>query len=135
MTGEIEDARAALDYLRGRYPDLPFALAGFSFGSRAIMKLGCEIGHGASSCWPPDFPRAWARGIFWRNAPFRRSSSTARTTNSGRASISSGSIRGVAEPKRLIWIEAADHFFAGALEELEERVLAAAESAISGDAG
>jgi alpha/beta superfamily hydrolase len=32
----------------------------------------------------------------------------------------------VAEPKRLIWIEAADHFFAGALEELEERVMEAA---------
>ncbi len=44
MIGEIEDARAALDYLRGRYPDLPFALAGFSFGSRAIMTLGCELG-------------------------------------------------------------------------------------------
>ncbi len=44
-------------------------------------------------------------------------------------------MRGVSEPKRLIWIEAADHFFAGALEELEERVLEAAKSAISGDAG
>ena len=27
-----------------------------------------------------------------------------------------------AEPKRLVWIEAADHFFAGALEKLEEEV-------------
>src|ERR1700721_1133821 len=27
--GELEDARAALEYLRGRYPGLPFALAGF----------------------------------------------------------------------------------------------------------
>jgi uncharacterized protein len=40
MAGEIEDARAALDFLRERYPDLPYALAGFSFGSRAIMTLG-----------------------------------------------------------------------------------------------
>jgi alpha/beta superfamily hydrolase len=30
------------------------------------------------------------------------------------------------DPKELIWIEAADHFFAGALEELEERVREAA---------
>jgi hypothetical protein len=44
MTGEIEDARAALTYLRARYPELPFAMAGFSFGSRAIMQLGCEMG-------------------------------------------------------------------------------------------
>jgi predicted alpha/beta-hydrolase family hydrolase len=27
-----------------------------------------------------------------------------------------------AEPKRLIWVEAGDHFFAGALERLEEAV-------------
>ena len=32
----------------------------------------------------------------------------------------------VAEPKRLIWIEASDHFFAGALDALEENVFAAA---------
>ena len=29
--GELEDARAALGYLRERYPGLPFTLAGFSF--------------------------------------------------------------------------------------------------------
>jgi hypothetical protein len=27
-----------------------------------------------------------------------------------------------AEPKQLIWVEAGDHFFAGALEKLEEAV-------------
>ena len=27
--GELEDARAALDYLRGRYPALPFTSPGF----------------------------------------------------------------------------------------------------------
>ena len=27
-----------------------------------------------------------------------------------------------AEPKRLIWVEASDHFFAGALDRLEEEV-------------
>jgi len=34
-----------------------------------------------------------------------------------------------AEPKRLIWVEAADHFFAGALDELERQVRTAAEAA------
>ena len=37
--GEIEDGRACLDFLRTRYPELPFAIAGFSFGSRIAMKL------------------------------------------------------------------------------------------------
>src|SRR5258707_15196803 len=31
--GELDDARAALAYLRARYPELPYTLAGFSFGS------------------------------------------------------------------------------------------------------
>src|SRR5690349_14382972 len=43
MTGEVEDARAALDWLRRRYPSLPFALAGFSFGARVITRLGCAL--------------------------------------------------------------------------------------------
>ena len=37
--GEMEDARAALEFLRARYPELPYAMAGFSFGSRVALKL------------------------------------------------------------------------------------------------
>ena len=67
MAGEVEDARAALGYLRERYPQLPFALAGFSFGSRAIMQLGCEVGGAqfllaaglATRLGPVDFLAAW----------------------------------------------------------------------------
>src|SRR5947209_16088621 len=40
--GEVEDARAALSVLLSRYPRLPFTLAGFSFGSRVALKLGCQ---------------------------------------------------------------------------------------------
>src|ERR1700704_5639446 len=36
--GEADHPRAALEVLRSRYPDLPFSLAGFSFGSRIILK-------------------------------------------------------------------------------------------------
>src|SRR5580693_8000730 len=42
--GELEDARAALEYLRGRYLYLPYTLAGFSFGSRIALRLGCGDG-------------------------------------------------------------------------------------------
>jgi predicted alpha/beta-hydrolase family hydrolase len=35
-----------------------------------------------------------------------------------------------AAPKQLLWIEAADHFFAGGLGELEERVKAATEQLV-----
>jgi alpha/beta superfamily hydrolase len=47
--GEMDDARAALAYLRGRYPELPYTLAGFSFGSRIALRLGCGVQHGDAS--------------------------------------------------------------------------------------
>jgi uncharacterized protein len=38
--GEIEDVRAALDYLAKQYEGEPITLAGFSFGSRVGMEVG-----------------------------------------------------------------------------------------------
>jgi alpha/beta superfamily hydrolase len=125
MTGEIEDARAALAYLRERYPSLPYALAGFSFGSRAIMTLGCELGNAAflmgvgfstrmgswdflGACTVPKIFIHSTHDEFGPRPDFERM------------------YAGVSEPKELIWIEAADHFFAGALETLEEQVFTAA---------
>ena len=40
--GELDDAREALDYLAGRYPDKAVTLAGFSFGSRVGMEVGLK---------------------------------------------------------------------------------------------
>ena len=38
--GEIEDVRAALDYLEGKYHDSAITLCGFSFGARVGLELG-----------------------------------------------------------------------------------------------
>jgi alpha/beta superfamily hydrolase len=40
--GELEDARAGLDYLVQKYPAERITLAGFSFGSRVGMEVGIE---------------------------------------------------------------------------------------------
>ena len=129
MAGEIEDARAALGYLRARYPELPFALAGFSFGSRAIMQLGCELGSGAGRA---EF--LLAAGFATRMGPVEFLAECAvpkifiHSTHDefGPRPDFERMYLKVAEPKQLIWIDAVDHFFAGALPELEERVMAAA---------
>jgi alpha/beta superfamily hydrolase len=145
MAGEIEDARAALGYLRERYPELPFALAGFSFGSRAIMHLGCELGCALRSAALGETGGAIGRetggaiggaqfllaaGFATRMGPVEFLADCAvpkifiHSTHDefGPRPDFERIYLQVAEPKRLIWIEAADHFFAGALEELEERV-------------
>jgi alpha/beta superfamily hydrolase len=121
--GEAEDARAALDWLRGRYPGLPFSLAGFSFGSRVILSLGCRL----------ESPRRLlAAGFPTRRGDFGYLSACAapkfflQSTRDehGPAEELEKIFAVVAEPKRLIWIPAADHFFAGALDALEREVTA-----------
>ena len=38
--GELEDGKAALEYLAEKYPEQPVTLCGFSFGSRVGMEIG-----------------------------------------------------------------------------------------------
>jgi len=122
-TGEVDDARAALDWLRVRYSGLPRALAGFSFGARVVLKLGCSS---------EDVARLIAVGCPTRESP----PSSLETCPVPKFFITSthdefaprtemeASFNRIAEPKELIWIDAADHFFAGALDQLEETVRA-----------
>lgn len=130
MTGEVEDARTALEYLRGRYPQLPFAMAGFSFGSRAIMTLGCELGT-AEFLMGVGFSTRMGSWDFLSQCKTPKVFIHSTHDEFGPRVDFERMYEGVAEPKRMIWIEAADHFFAGALEELEERVFEAA-TAVSG---
>jgi alpha/beta superfamily hydrolase len=123
LTGEIEDARAALNWLRARYPALPFALAGFSFGARVITRLGCAM---------PDAAFLMAVGhsterdnSYLEACPARKIFVQSTHDQFGPRPELEAVYARLTEPKELIWIEAADHFFEGALEEFEERVRAA----------
>ena len=131
MTGEIEDARAALDYLRGRYPGLPYAMAGFSFGSRAIMSLGCELGD-AQFLMAAGFSTRMGSWDFLANCRVPKVFLHSTHDEFGPRADFERMYQGVGEPKRLVWIEAADHFFAGALDVFEEHVFEEANTAAMG---
>ncbi|MCX6630778.1 MAG: alpha/beta hydrolase [Candidatus Solibacter sp.] len=121
LEGEIEDARAALGWLRERYPALPFALAGFSFGSRVIARLGCES-EGASFLMAAGYPTRWGPPDHLERCATPKIFIQSTSDQYGpRAEIEEMYER-CAAPKQLHWIGAEDHFFAGALEELEETV-------------
>lgn len=118
--GEVEDARAALEFLRSRYPDLPYSLAGFSFGSRIVLELGCRQ-PGALRILAVGFPtRLRAPSIETCAAPRVFIQST-HDEYGPRAELEeyAASLRG---EKRLLWVAAQDHFFAGALSVLEDTV-------------
>jgi alpha/beta superfamily hydrolase len=125
--GEIEDARAALALLRSRYPSLPFSLAGFSFGSRIILKLGCEIS-GATQLMAVGFPANSYADQSLGDCPVPKLFIVSTHDQFCAVPAMETYFAALPEPKRLIWIEATDHFFTGALNEFETEVYRAGAS-------
>lgn len=119
--GELEDARAALGWLRARYPSLPYTLAGFSFGARIVLRLGCAdrdaerliaLGLPTHGALPEGLSQCAAPKVFIQSTHDQY----------GPKEELEALFTRLPESKRLIWIEANDHFFAGALDRLEEAV-------------
>jgi alpha/beta superfamily hydrolase len=123
--GEVEDARAALQVLRERYPDLPYALAGFSFGSRVALRLGCSL-HGE----PPErliavgFPTRLGSWDHLAHCAVPKYFIHSTIDEFGPRTALEAAFETFSEPKQLEFIEAGDHFFAGSLEKLENAVAA-----------
>ena len=124
-TGEVdegvEDAKAALDWLRLRYPGLPYTLAGFSFGARVAARLACET-EGASLLIAAGYPTRWGKPEHLEACAVPKVFVQSTHDQYGPRAEFEAMYAGFAEPKRLVWIEAADHFFAGALDEFEAAV-------------
>ncbi|MGP8247269.1 MAG: alpha/beta hydrolase [Bryobacteraceae bacterium] len=128
LAGEVEDARAALAWLRGRYPDLDYALAGFSFGSRVITRLGCED-KSARFLMAAGFPTRMGDAEYLETCTAAKIFIQSTHDEFGPKAELEAAFARFAEPKRLIWVEAADHFFAGGLDQLENEVAEAARAA------
>ena len=119
--GELEDARAALAYLRNRYPDLPYTLAGFSFGSRVILRLGCSE-PGARRLIAVGFPSIYKDRSYLDGCTVSRIFVQSTNDQFGPVAEIRPIVDALPDPKRLVLIEAQDHFFAGGLEKLEEEI-------------
>jgi len=119
--GELEDARTALGYLRGRFPDLPFTLAGFSFGSRIALRLGCQEAP-ARRVIAVGFPTAYKNNSYLEACTVPKIFIQSSRDQYGPLAELEPLVAALPEPRKLIVVEAGDHFFAGALEELEREV-------------
>ncbi|MBV8817955.1 MAG: alpha/beta hydrolase [Acidobacteriaceae bacterium] len=118
--GETEDARSAVAFLRGRYPDLPYAIAGFSFGSRIALKLGCELS--SHRIFAVGFPTRLPESAHLGQCQVPRMFIQSTHDQFGPVPEMQAYFDSLPQPKQLEWVEAADHFFAGALDAFEETV-------------
>ncbi len=119
--GELEDGRACLHWLRRRYPGLPVTLAGFSFGSRIALRLACG-GETARRAIAVGFPCSYKDRAYLDNCVVPRIFVQSTRDEFGPAGEIEALVATLPEPKKLVFIEAQDHFFGGALEKLEEEI-------------
>jgi alpha/beta superfamily hydrolase len=113
--GEQDDVRTAIDYMAAEFPGRRILVAGFSFGSWVGLRVGCEdarvaavIGLGLpvdkidmsylSSCGKPKLIVQGGNDQFGARANIEALFGT------------------MPEPKRLVVVDGADHFFTGRLE-------------------
>jgi hypothetical protein len=119
--GELDDARAAMAFLRGRYSNLPFAAGGFSFGSRIAHRLGCEL-QGTQWVLCVGFPAAHPDAEQFLHCHAPRTflhSRIDRICEPAPLKELFGRMTGV---KKLVLLDGRDHFFTGALDEFEAAV-------------
>jgi hypothetical protein len=127
---EVEDVKAALDWLYAEF-HLPLIFAGFSFGAAvglrasysdtrvtALIGVGTPVGPVAADS---EVPRTYTFDFLCDCVKPKLFVSGARDQFGPRAKLEA-LVASLPEPKRLVVIEGADHFFEGRLRELRETI-------------
>lgn len=115
--GEVADVHAALDWLSNRFPGLPILFAGFSFGSNVGLRACCGDPRVAGLIGIGLPVRAAGRDYTYRFLPHcgvvpKLFISGDSDEFSPRGVLESFLVA-ASEPKKVVWVEGADHFFAG----------------------
>lgn len=128
--GEVEDVRTALDWLDAEF-HLPIIFAGFSFGSAVGLRAACAdqrvsavVGVGtpvAPVAEDTEEPRVYTFEFLQDCYKPKLFVSGARDQFGPRAKLQA-MVDSLPEPKKLVVIEGADHFFEGRLRELREAI-------------
>lgn len=119
--GEVEDVRAAFDFLAGEFPVSQLLLAGFSFGSWVGLRAGCADARVA---------RLIGLGIPVNNCDFSFLADCAKPRlfvhgeNDEHGAITKVRevVASLSGDKSLVVVPSADHFFAGKLNQLDHAI-------------
>lgn len=117
--GELDDVRAALAHLGVQFPGLPVCLMGFSFGAWMGLTVGATdprvttlVGLGVPvRLYDFDFLNGVRKPKLIVQGTRDEFGSVAQVTQFYDA---------LAEPKQIHFVEGADHFFAGKLDEVQQ---------------
>ena len=123
--GEVDDVRAAFDWLDGQFR-LPIVFAGFSFGAAVGLRAACPDSRvkmviSAGTPVSPVESRSYDLGFLQRCVKPKLFVSGEHDQYAPRAELDR-LIEAVAEPKTLVIVAGADHFFEGKLKEMREAV-------------
>lgn len=123
--GEVEDVRTALDWLESEFK-LPIIFAGFSFGAAVGLRAAYA---------DPRVPALIALGLpaipiedriydfeFLRECSKPKLFVSGSRDQFGPAGKLEALVNTFADPKKLVRIEAGDHFFEGRLREMREAI-------------
>ena len=117
--GEQEDVRAALDYLAAHFPGLPVCLMGFSFGSWVGLAVGATDSR-VSTLVGLGVPVNILNFDFLHGVRKPKLILQGTRDEFGPVLQVSELYDSLAEPKQIHWVQGADHFFAGKLDEVQE---------------
>jgi uncharacterized protein len=115
--GEKEDVRAALDYLAKGFSERPILLAGFSFGSRVGLRVGCEDAR-VTELIGLGMPVDSMNLTFLRDCAKPKLFVHAGNDEFGSRANMEALYATLPGPKRLVFIDGVDHFFKGKLNEV-----------------
>jgi uncharacterized protein len=128
--GEVDDVRSALDWLDSEFR-LPLVFAGFSFGAAVGLRAACPDSRVAAliSIGTPvapvtanaEVPRTYSFDFLRDCAKPKLFVSGSRDQFGSKARLEE-LVAPIPEPKKLILIDGADHFFEGRLHELRQTI-------------
>jgi uncharacterized protein len=123
--GEADDVRVALDWIDREF-HLPLLFAGFSFGAAVGLRVACPddrvkavIGLGLPVA--PVEERTYELDFLHSCGKPKLFVSGSRDQSGPRAKLEA-LVKALPEPKRLVIVEGADHFFEGRLREMRDAV-------------